>query len=166
MFYHNINPVLFNLGPLQIRYYGVIYALGFVITYYFLVYFARQGKLKLKDEEIGDFIFYSVIGVILGARLFEVLFYNLKFFLANPLEILMVWHGGLSFHGGLVGAVLAIFIFCRKKKIAFYDIADAAVFPVSLALMLGRIGNFLNAELYGKITNVPWCVKFKDADGC
>jgi phosphatidylglycerol:prolipoprotein diacylglycerol transferase len=166
MFYNNIDPVLFNLGPLEIRYYGIIYALGFVITYFFLLYFVRIGKLKLKEEDVGDLLLYLLIGVVVGARLFEVLFYNLPFFLENPLEIFMLWHGGLSFHGGLVGAAVVVFVFCKKRKVKFYDIADATVFPVALALMLGRFGNFINSELYGKVTSVPWCVKFKDVDGC
>lgn len=166
MFYNNINPTLFNLGPLQVRYYGIIYALGFVITYFFLIYFVRNKKLKFKEEEVDHLLFYLLIGVIAGARLFYVLFYNLVFFLENPVEIFMVWHGGLSFHGGLVGAVVAILIFCKKKKVDFYDIVDVMVFPVALALMLGRIGNFLNGELFGRVTDVSWCVKFKDVAGC
>lgn len=166
MFYHNINPVLFNLGSLEIRYYGVIYALGFVIAYFFLLYFIRSKRLNLKEKELDDLLFYLLIGIIVGARLFEVLFYNLGFFLENPLEIFMLWHGGLSFHGGLVGAAIAIFIFCRKRKVQFYDLADALVFPAALALFLGRLGNFINGELYGRITSLPWCVKFKDVDGC
>ncbi|MBW2980770.1 prolipoprotein diacylglyceryl transferase [Candidatus Woesearchaeota archaeon] len=166
MFYHNINPTLFRLGPFEIRYYGIIYALGFIITYFFLLYFVREKKLKLKKEDVVDFLFYEIIGIIIGARLFYVFFYNLRFFVGNPLEIFMLWHGGLSFHGGLVGAAIAALIFCRKMRVEFYDLVDACVFPVALALMLGRIGNFLNGELYGRITSVPWCVKFKDAAGC
>lgn len=166
MFFHNIDPVLFHLGPFEIRYYGIIYALGFVIAYFFLVHFVKLGKLKLKEEEVSDLLFYLLVGVVVGARLFYILFYDLAFFINNPLEMLMLWHGGLSFHGALVGSVLAIFLFCRRKKIQFYDIADALVFPVAIALMLGRIGNFINGELYGRITQVPWCVNFKGVDGC
>src|SRR3989338_6692703 len=97
--------------------------------------------------------------------LFYVLVYNLKFYLANPLQIFAIWQGGLSFHGGLLGAIIAAIIFCRKKKINFYDLADITVIPLALGLALGRIGNFTNGELFGRITNVPWAVKFPDAEG-
>jgi phosphatidylglycerol:prolipoprotein diacylglycerol transferase len=166
MFYHNINPTLFSIGPFEVRYYGIIYVLGFVFFYLFLMHFVKIGKLKIKEKEVDDLLFYLIIGIILGARLFYVLFYNLPFFIQNPLEMFMLWHGGLSFHGGLVGAVFATWIFCRKRKLALYDITDLYVFPAALALMLGRIANFINGELYGRITDVPWCFKFKDADGC
>ncbi|MBW2983926.1 prolipoprotein diacylglyceryl transferase [Candidatus Woesearchaeota archaeon] len=166
MFYNNIDPVLLRIGYLEIRYYGIIYALGFVIAYYFLLYFVKNKKLKLSSEEIADLLFYLLIGIVIGARLFEVLFYNLPYFIQNPVEIFKVWHGGLSFHGGLVGAVVAALIFCRKKKLKFYALADAVVFPLSLALALGRIGNFINGELYGTVTSVPWCVKFRGIPSC
>ena len=101
------------------------------------------------------------------------LFYNPGFYFSNPLEVLQVWHGGLSFHGGLVGAVAAGYVFCKRKKLNYYDLADITVVPVALALALGRIGNFMNAELYGRITDVSWCIdysknKFMDGipEGC
>jgi phosphatidylglycerol---prolipoprotein diacylglyceryl transferase len=165
MFIHNINPVLFSIGPLEIRYYGIIYALGFIITYFMLHYFVKSKRLSLKKEDIDDFVFYAVIGVVLGARFVYVLFYNLSYYLANPLESFAFWSGGLSFHGGLLGAVIAISIFCKKKKIRFYQIADLIVIPTALGLALGRLGNFLNGELVGRITDVPWGVKFKDYEG-
>ena len=160
MFYHNINPVLLELGPFQIRYYGLFYALGFVIAYYTIAYLAKRKQLPLTKDDVADFIIYNVIGIVAGARLIYVIFYNPLFYLKNPLEIIAVWHGGLSFHGGLLGAVFATFLFCRKKKIGFYDIADIAVIPVALGLALGRLGNFTNAELYGRVTDVSWCVDY------
>ncbi len=165
MFYHNINPVLLKIGAFEIRYYGLIFVLGFVIAYFLLIYLSKEKKLSLTKEDISDLLFYLLIGVIVGARLFYILFYNLNFYLSSPLDMFAVWRGGLSFHGGLVGAIIAIFVFCKKKKIGFYDIADIAVLPTALGLAFGRIGNFLNGELYGRITDVPWAVKFKDAEG-
>ena len=160
MFFHNINPVLFEIGPLQIRYYGLFYALGFVIAYLTLPYLARIKGLKITKDDVADFLIYMIIGVVLGARLIYVIFYNLPYYIQNPSEIIVLWHGGLSFHGGLFGAFIAGYLFCKKKKIDFYDMADIAVVPVALALALGRIGNFINAELYGRITGVPWCVDY------
>lgn len=165
MFIHNIDPVLFSIGPFQVRYYGLFYFLGFVMAYFFLNYFAKRKELDLSKEDITDFLLYIVIGTVLGARIFYVIFYNLPFYLSNPFEIIAVWHGGLSFHGGFIGAVIAGFTYIKKKKIDFYEIADIAVIPLALGLALGRIGNFINGELYGRITDIPWAVKFPDAEG-
>jgi len=165
MFVHNINPVLLRLGPFEVRYYGLIFVLGVVISYFILSYLAKKKELNLTKDDIADFFLYLILGVILGARIFYVIIYNLPFYLNNPFEIIAVWHGGLSFHGGLIGAVIALLFFCKRKKINFYEIADIAVIPLALTLALGRIGNFINGELYGRITNVPWAVKFPDAEG-
>ena len=160
MFYHNINPVLLGIGPFQIRYYGLIYALGFVIAYFLISHLAKKKALNITKDDVADLIIYLIVGVISGARIAYVLFYNLPFYLQNPFEAIAVWHGGLSFHGGFLGAIIATYIFCRRKKIEFYDLADIVVVPVALALALGRIGNFINAELYGRITNVSWCIDY------
>ena len=160
MFYHNINPVLLELGPFQIRYYGLFYALGFVIAYFLLYYLAKRKELKLTKDDVAELLMYAVIGIVLGARLIYVFVYNPFFYLQNLSEIFAIWHGGLSFHGGLIGAIIAGYLFCKKKKIEFYDLADIAIIPVALALSLGRLGNFMNAELYGRITDVPWCVDY------
>lgn len=173
MLFHNINPVLLEIGPLQIRYYGLFYAFGFVLAYLMLPHLAKARGLKISKEDVADFIVYLIVGIIAGSRLVYVLFYNLPYYLQNPLEIIALWHGGLSFHGGLIGAVIAGYLFCKKKKIDFYDIADIAVVPGALALAFGRIGNFINGELYGRITNAPWCVDYSKnqyltsvPDGC
>jgi len=162
MFYHNINPVLLNLGPFEIRYYGLIFVLGFLIGYFLLVYLAKQRKLDLTKDDLSDLLLYLLIGIVAGARLFYILFYNLKFYLSSPLDIFAFWHGGMSFHGGLAGGMIAVFLFCKKKKINVYDILDIAVIPAALGLAFGRIGNFLNGELYGRITNIPWAFDFGD----
>jgi len=166
MFYNNINPTLLKLGPFEIRYYGIIYVLGFILAFFFINYLAKEKELKLTKDDIWDLLFYIIIGTVVGARLLEILIYNPAYYFTNPLEMLAIWHGGLSFHGGLIGAVIAAYIYCREKKIQFYDLADIAVIPLAFALFLGRIGNFLNGELVGRITNLPWCVKFKNYNGC
>ncbi|MDP7179710.1 MAG: prolipoprotein diacylglyceryl transferase [Candidatus Woesearchaeota archaeon] len=165
MFYHNINPTLIHLGPLQIRYYGLIFVIGFIIAYYMIPYLAKKRNLELTKNDTADLIFYLIIGTIIGARLFYILFYNLPFYLSNPLSIFAVWQGGLSFHGGLVGSITAIYYFCKKKQFNILGLLDIIVIPLSLALMLGRIGNFINAELVGTITSVPWAVKFPGYEG-
>ena len=160
MFFHDINPVLLELGPFQIRYYGLFYALGFVIAYFLIFYLAKRKELKITKDDVADFLVYAIAGIVLGARLVYVIFYNPIFYIQNPLEIIAIWHGGLSFHGGLIGAVIAGYLFCKKKRVEFYDLADIVVLPVALALALGRIGNLMNAELYGRITNVSWCIDY------
>jgi phosphatidylglycerol:prolipoprotein diacylglycerol transferase len=166
MLINNITPVLFKLGSLEIRYYGIIYALGFILTYFFLRYFIKKGKLEgINLKELDDLILYLLVGVVVGARILNFVFYEPAVFFTKPLEILMIWNGGLSFHGGLIGAVVAGFIFSRKKKIKLICLLDALAIPAALGLAFGRIANFTNHELYGPLSNLPWCVKFMLADG-
>ena len=116
MFFHNINPVLLEIGPFQIRYYGLLYAIGFIIAYFMISYLAKRKKLPITKDDVADFLLYEILGVVLGARLVYVFVYNPLFYLQNPFEIAAVWHGGLSFHGGLTGAIIAGYLFCSKKK--------------------------------------------------
>ncbi|MBS3125837.1 prolipoprotein diacylglyceryl transferase [Candidatus Woesearchaeota archaeon] len=165
MFYHSIDPVLFRIGPLEVRYYGIIYVLGFIIAYFMIQHLARKREMGLSKDDLSDLIFYELIGVVIGARLFYVVFYNMVYYLQKPLEVFAVWHGGLSFHGGLAGAIVAAYWFSRKKKFDLLALADIVVIPAALALALGRIGNFLNGELVGRITTVPWAVQFQGYEG-
>ncbi len=167
MFIHNINPVLATIGPFQIRYYGLVYAIGFLCAYFILRWMAKKGEIKnLTVEKTDSFIIYFIIGAILGARILLFVFYYPATLITNPLEVLMIWHGGMSFHGGIIGAVIAGLIFSRKHKVSFYKLSDFLVLPLSFFLIFGRIANFINGELVGTKTNVPWCVVFKDYDGC
>lgn len=163
MFFHNINPVLVEFGPLEVRYYGLIYALSFLLGFFLIYHLAKKKHINLSSDEVSDLVFYNIITIILGARLVYVAFYNPSFYLANPLEAFAVWHGGLSFHGGMLGLVLGTWFFCKKKKKSFYEVMDIIVIPGALALALGRIGNFLNGELFGRVTNVPWCVDYSQS---
>jgi len=165
MFIHNIDPVLFTIGAVQIRYYGLFYAIGFIIALYMIPWLAKQRKEDISSELIQEFIVYVIVGIVIGARLFYVLFYNFMSYMQNPIEILMIWKGGLSFHGGLVGAMIVSYLFCKKKNVSFYKLADLTVIPLALGLALGRIANFFNGELWGRITDLPWAVKFKNVDG-
>ena len=160
MIYQNINPVILEFGPFQVRYYGLFWAIGFIIAYFMIYHLAKRKEIKLAKDDVSDMIIYLMAGIILGARIIYVIFYNAAFYVQKPLEIFAVWHGGLSFHGGLLGATIAVFLFSRKKKIHFYELADLIAVPAALALALGRIGNFTNAELYGRITDVSWCIDY------
>jgi phosphatidylglycerol:prolipoprotein diacylglycerol transferase len=159
--YPNIDPVLIAFGPLQIRWYGVMYLLGFIFSYFFVRYqLTRQKALLLTKEQLLDLYFYLILGLIIGARLGYILFYNLKEYLEQPWELVAVWHGGMSFHGGMVGVLLAGWLFCRKNKISLLSLADLIVVTVPLGLGLGRLANFINGELFGRITDLPWGMVF------
>lgn len=164
MFVNNINPTLLTLGPFEIRYYGIIYALGFVLIIYFLRYFTKKGYINLSEQQISDLVFWLVIGIVGGARIFEVLFWNPSYYFAHPLEIPAVWNGGLSFHGAVAGAIVVVYYFSKKYKINMLRLMDLLTIPAALGTALGRIGNFLNSELYGTATQLPWCVKFTKVD--
>lgn len=166
-FTQSIDPVLLHLGPLQIRYYGLVYALGFLTAFFLLEHYRKQGKLHpLTKEDLYDLLFYLMVGVILGGRLFHIFFWNPSYYLQNPLDIFAVWKGGMAFHGGLLGAILAAWYFSKKKNFSFWKLADILVIPAALFLALGRVANFINNELYGPLTNIPWCVYFPGVDGC
>ena len=119
MFIHNIDPVLLSVGPFEIHYYGLFFVLGFVLAYFIINYLAKRKELPLSKDDIADLILYVIVGVVLGARIFYVFVYNLPFYLNNPSQIIAIWNGGLSFHGGLIGAVIVALIFCKKKEDSF-----------------------------------------------
>src|SRR3989344_4988653 len=158
-----IDPVLFNLGPLQIRYYGVLYALAFLVGYFILRYLAKKNNIE--EKIIDDYITLIILADIIGARLFEVLFYNPSYYFSNPLKIFAIWEGGLASHGAIILIILTTIWFCKRKKISFYKFTDLVAAPVALGAAFIRIGNFLNSELVGKITNLPWAVQFAGYEG-
>ncbi len=154
--YPKISPDIIALGPLKIRWYGLMYVLGFITAYYLIRNEARRKELGINEEEAYDLIFHLIVGVILGGRFGYIIFYNAAFYFSNPLEMLKVYQGGMSFHGGLIGVLLAGFIYCKKKKISFVPIADVGAMAGALGLGFGRIGNFINAELYGRVTDASF----------
>lgn len=175
VFYNNINPVLVSLGPFDIRYYGLFYGIGFLMSYFIVRYLIKKNKkTNLKPNDVDDFYIYIMVSGLLGGRLFYCFFYNFNYYIHNILDIVKVWNGGMAFHGGLLGAILGILLYVyqfnkkketKKEKIHFYDIADMMVIPFALSLALGRIGNFTNHELYGRLTDLPWGTKFKTVSG-
>lgn len=165
VFKYALDPVLVDLGPVEIRYYGLFYVVGLIITYFLLCKLTKERSLNLNKDDIMDFLVYLAVGLLIGGRIGYFLFYNFNILLSNPLELVMLQHGGMSFHGGLIGIIGAAMIYSRKKKCAFYDLADIAVLPASLGLALGRIGNFINGELYGRVTSSNFFLAFDFGDG-
>lgn len=163
MWIHNLNPILLDLGPVEIRWYGLIYVAGFFFCIWWLHHLAKQGRIKLNSDDIWDMMFYLMLGVVIGSRLFEV-FWEPTYYLSNPLNFLKIWQGGMSFHGGFVGIITATYLYCKKKHLNFWHIADIMSFPTMFALAFGRIANFINGELVGRIWDGPWCVVFPNID--
>jgi phosphatidylglycerol:prolipoprotein diacylglycerol transferase len=160
--YPNIDPVFLKIGPLSFRWYGLMYAISFVLATFVMPIIAARKKNKITQEEISDLLFYTAFGVILGGRFGYILFYNLPFYLENPSKLLAVWEGGMSFHGGLLGVIIAGTFYCRTRKRSFYELADVSMISVAMGLGFGRIGNFINGELFGRVTDVPWCMVFPE----
>ncbi len=161
--YPKIDPALIAIGPVRIRWYGIMYVLGITASYLLIPRQKRAREIGLVGPVAQDLVFYLAVGLILGARIGYLLFYqyhDYAFYLDHPLEIIATWHGGMSFHGGLIGALIAGWIFSRKRKLPFWAMADCAIVTVPLALAFGRIGNFINGELYGRVTDVPWAMVF------
>lgn len=161
--YPHIDPVALDLpGPVDVRWYGLGYLVAFSAGYLVLRWLSRQGFLKLHDEAIGDLIFALIIGTIAGGRLGYILFYDFASFAANPLRILRVWEGGLSFHGGLVGVLVAAWLFTRKHRVTFLHIGDSLALAVPFGIFAVRVANFINGELFGRVAgpDVPWAMRF------
>jgi phosphatidylglycerol:prolipoprotein diacylglycerol transferase len=161
--YPHIDPVIFRLGPFAVRWYGMMYLLGFLAAYLIINYLARYRRLDLSSEKVADLLFYCVIGVIAGGRLGYVLFYDPGFYLQHPLQAFAVWQGGMSFHGGLLGVIVAALWWCRRTGIDSLLLGDILVTAATIGLGLGRIGNFINGELWGRVTTLPWGMVFPGA---
>jgi len=161
----DIDPVLLRLGPIAIRWYGLMYVFGLSAAFFMIKARAARRHVALTLDDLHDLILYAAIGVILGGRLGYIVFYNLPYYLEHPGKFLAVWEGGMSFHGGLLGVIVAVALFCWRKGHAFYTIADLATPAVPVGLGLGRLGNFINGELYGRATDVPWCMVFARTGG-
>src|SRR6185369_4413532 len=160
MQFPQIDPVFLSIGPLQFRWYGLMYVLAFVATYFILRAETRRKQLPLTTDDVADLVFYGAMGVVLGGRLGYILFYNPGFYLANPLRVFAVWEGGMSFHGGFLGVILAFVLYARKKRISFRSLLDKAAQCAPVGRGLGRMGNFINGEVYGRQTDVPWGIIF------
>ena len=160
----NINPIAFSVGPLNVHWYGLMYLLGFAAAWLLAHWRVKHYRLHWTSEQISDLIFYSALGVIIGGRLGYMLFYNTQQFVKAPWIFFKIWEGGMSFHGGLVGVLIALLFFARKIKKPFWEIADFFAPLVPLGLAAGRVGNFINGELWGRVTDVPWAMVFPHVD--
>jgi phosphatidylglycerol:prolipoprotein diacylglycerol transferase len=144
----DIKPVLFEIGPISVRWYGLMYMASFIIGYFLLKRAAKRRKLDLSTDDLYDLLFLLILGVMVGGRLGYVLFYDFSAYVKDPISILKIWKGGMSFHGGFIGVVLAAMYYPKKKKRSFWEIADLVCVAAPIGLGLGRIGNFINGELY------------------
>lgn len=159
--YPDPNPVAFSIGPLDVHWYGLMYLLSFLLGWGLAVYRTRLPHIHWRREEVGDYLFYVVLGVVIGGRLGYMLFYQPDVLLSDPLQIFYVWQGGMSFHGGLIGVLVASLWYARNSGRAFFDITDFVAPIVPVGLLFGRIGNFINGELVGRVTDVPWAIIYK-----
>lgn len=157
----HIDPVIFSIGPLAIRWYGVMYLLSFILVWWFAVRRTETGLAATRNrQEVEDMIFYGALGVILGGRIGYVLFYQFGAFLHNPLLLFKITQGGMSFHGGLIGVLIALALFARKIHQPFFSVMDLVAPLTPIGLGLGRLGNFINQELWGRATDVQWAMVF------
>lgn len=157
---HNIDPVIVALGPVEIRWYGTMYLVGFVLGFLLLARRHKRGLLAPNLDQIQTLLTYLILGMIVGSRLIYVLVYNPYYYMENLSEIPAIWKGGLSFHGAGLGFIVGVIMFARKYGFGFFHLMDSVVFGSALGIIFGRIGNFINGELYGRAADVPWAVIF------
>lgn len=165
IYLHQIDPIAFSLGPLKVHWYGIAYALAFAAAWFLGRSRVRAGRLPgVDDNGYGDLMFYCMLGVVLGGRIGYILFYDLPTYLAHPLQVFKVWEGGMSFHGGLLGVLLAAWWWARRQRLHFFDVMDFVAPLVPAGLGFGRLANFVNGELWGKYTGTNWGVIFPTTD--
>jgi phosphatidylglycerol:prolipoprotein diacylglycerol transferase len=161
--YPHIDPVIVRIGPLAVRWYGLMYLLGFLAGFFLIRSLARYRRCDFSANQLSDLLFYAVVGVVLGGRLGYVLFYDPLFYVHHPLQVPAIWQGGMSFHGGLLGVVVAVILWCRRHHKDPLLTGDIMVTAATVGLGLGRIGNFINGELWGRPTQLPWGMVFPGA---
>lgn len=166
--YPAIDPVLIHLGPFAVRWYALAYIAGLLLGWRYALHLVGSARLwgpagaPAQREQIDDLIVWMALGVVLGGRTGYVLFYDLPYYLSHPVAIVQIWHGGMSFHGGMIGVVAVIWLFCRRHGLSILGVGDVVVCAVPIGLFFGRIANFINGELFGRVTNVPWAMVFPD----
>ena len=161
---HDINPIFISLGSFHIYWYGIMYLLAFSLAWCVGNFYIKKNIVKISKDNFSDLMFYSFLGVLAGGRIGYSIFYNFYYTLDNPITIFYLWNGGMSFHGGFIGVMVGIIYFCKKNQIPFFEISDFIVKLVPIGLFTGRIGNFINGELWGKPTDLVWGVIFPKID--
>jgi len=159
-----LDPIIFEIGAFKLRWYSVAYLAGIIAGYYYLLRLIKEPGAPMARRHAEDMVFYAALGIILGGRLGYVLFYNLDYYLANPVSILKAWDGGMSFHGGVIGTSLGIFYLARKNGLNWLRVHDYVACCVPFGLFFGRLANFVNQELWGAPTTGPWAVRFQELD--
>lgn len=162
--YPNIDPIAFHIGPLGVHWYGLMYLIGFAGAWALGCWRARKPDSGWTTQQVGDLIIYGALGAIIGGRVGYMLFYNFYEFITFPVILLRIWDGGMSFHGGLIGVMISFWIYGRKINKTFFEVGDFIVPMVPVGLAAGRIGNFINGELWGRVTTVPWGMIFPRVD--
>lgn len=165
-----ISPVLLELGPISIRWYGLAYVIGLIFGWWYIIRMVDKDRLwgglkRPKATDIDDLLVWMTLGVVLGGRVGYILFYNFEAYRQNPWEILQIWHGGMSVHGGFIGTAIAQYLFARRRGLNTLSIFDLTAAAAPVGLFLGRLANFINGELYGRVTDVPWAFIFPNSDG-
>ncbi len=164
MFIHNLDPILFDLGFIELRWYSLAYIFGILIGWWYgkKIIIQKSANLDNNSEArvFDDLITYLVISIIIGGRIGYVIFYNFNYYINYPLEIIKIWEGGMSFHGALIGIILGTYVFSKKNKIKVFFFLDVIACVAPMGIFLGRIANFINSELVGKVSNIPWSVVF------
>ena len=168
MFTHNLDPILIDLGFIAIRWYSLAYIFGIILGWWLgkriINHIIIHASLKFNIKEFDDLITYLIISIIIGGRLGYIIFYNLSYYLANPFDIIKVWEGGMSFHGALLGIIVGTYLFSKKKNVPTYFLLDIIACVSPIGIFLGRLANFINGELVGKVTAVSWGVVFPAID--
>ena len=159
-----INPVIVSFGILQIRWYGLAYVLGFIIGLYLIKFINNKIKSSLNNKLLDDFFIWSILGVILGGRLGYIFFYQTSSIFSDPFNIFYIWKGGMSFHGGLLGLILSIFFYSKRKKIIFFQLSDLISIVAPIGIFFGRLANFVNIELYGRVTDFKFAMIYPTID--
>ena len=164
MAFPNIDPIIISIGPLSISWYSLAYVLGIVMGWFYATKIIKNFQIDIAPKLLEHFITWAILGIIIGGRLGYVLLYNPGKYFADPISILKTYEGGMSFHGGIIGLAISGYLFCKKYKINLLVFSDILVVTVPIGLFLGRLANFINGELYGRITSMPWGVIFPGSD--
>ena len=164
MMFPDFDPVALQIGPIAIRWYALAYIVGILLAWRYSIRQAQLPPERVSRTQLDDLMFWITIGIIVGGRLGQVLLWEPSLYLANPLEILMIWHGGMAFHGGLIGVILAIWLYARSQKLSLFAFSDIVAASTPIGLFLGRIANFVNGELVGRPTELPWAIIFPKYD--